>query len=158
MKTYLILLSLALISACDGGSTGEVADAPTEAAATSSSVATPAVLEAIKPKLPFDMPIMDGARYISGSPVFSKPSKRRGGEAIATIAVKGTPLDIVEYYEKALAERGFTPELGRHNDGAIASVHGINDKRERFSVSAIRGGSKARQGESTAALVATLPK
>lgn len=158
MKTYLILPILALVSACSGESTGEVADAPTKVAAPSSSVATPAVLEAIKPKLPFDMPIMDGARYISGSPVFSKPRKKRGGEAIATIAAKGTPLDIVEYYEKALTERGFTPELGRYNDGSTATVYGINDKGERFSITAMRGGSKAKHGESTAALVATLPK
>lgn len=158
MKTYLILPILALISACSGESAGEVADASTEPTATSSSVATPAVLKATKHKLPFDMPIMEGARYISGSLKFSKPRKKRGGEAIATIAAKGTPLDIVEYYEKALAERGFTPELGRHNDGSSATVYGINDKGERFSITAMRGGSKAKQGESTAALIATLPK
>ena len=101
---------------------------------------------------------MPGARYISGSPKFSKPSKRRGGDAIATIAVKGTPKDIVGYYQNILAERGFTLEIGKYNDDSTATVHGTNAKGEKFAVSAMRGGSNSKPGESSAALVATKPK
>lgn len=108
--------------------------------------------------LPFDIPIMAGARYISGSPEFSRPTKRRGGEAIATITYKGTALDIVKFYEKALADKGFSPELGTNNDERMARVWGENARGEKFSVYASRGGSNAEAGESTAALVATQPK
>ena len=118
--------------------------------------ATPAA-EASNAKLPFDMPIMPGARYVSGSLKFSRPTKKRGGEAIATIAAKGTPLDVVKYYEKALAKNGFTPKLGKHNSESTASVSGLRENGEKLSITSMRGGSKAKAGESQTGIIATKP-
>ena len=156
MQKKLILPSLLLLSACGGGDNDGGDTAAPSVAPDSTSSTMPAAVTVHK--LPWDIPIMPGARYISGSPKFSKPSKRRGGDAIATIAVKGTPKDIVSYYEKTLAERGFTLEVGKYNDDSTATVHGTNAKGEKFAVSAMRGGSNSKPGESSAALVATKPK
>ncbi|WP_339827786.1 hypothetical protein [uncultured Parasphingorhabdus sp.] len=159
MKKYLIIPALVLISACSGGESSDSSSQAVETDTMPSSGSAAAVPEAAiaQPRLAFDIPIMDGARYISGSPEFSKPSKRHGGEAIATIAYKGTPLDIVNFYERALAEDGFTPTLGQHNDEAIATVTGVRENGEKIMISTSRGGSKARDGESTAAIIATKP-
>ena len=154
MKSHMMLPAIMLLAGCGGENDTEAANAP---AAQPETIA-PATAAASNAKLPFDMPTMPGARYVSGSPVFSKPSKRRGGEAIATIAAKGTPLDVVKYYEKALADNGFTPELGRHNSESTASVSGVRENGEKFSVTSMRGGSKAKAGESQTALIATKPK
>ncbi len=158
MKSRMMMPFLLLLAACGSGETN--ADEADTAVAESKAAAPTALatVEASNAKLPFDMPIMPGARYISGSLEFSRPTKRRGGEAGATIAAKGTPLDVVKYYEKALADNGFTPELGRHNSESTASVSGVRENGEKFSVTSMRGGSKAKAGESQTALIATKPK
>ena len=108
-------------------------------------------------KLPFDMPLMPGARYKSGTK-FSKGSKKRQPEAIATIIATGTTLEVVAFYEKALTEHGFTATLGNHNDLGSASVRGVRENGETFSVTSMRGGSKANEGECQTAIIATKPK
>ena len=160
MKPQIILPAIMLLAGCGGesGNSGEAGSTGPDASTSSSTAAPSASDDTSNAKLPFDMPIMPGARYISGSPEFSRPTKRRGGEAGATIAVKGSPLDIVNYYEKALTDNGFTPELGMHNDESIATVEGVRANGEKFSVTSMRGGSKAKAGESQTALIATKPK
>lgn len=113
---------------------------------------------AVQHELPWGIPIMPGARYISGSLKFSRTTTKRGGEAIATIAVKGSVQDIITFYESALQERGFSITSKKLYDGEVGNLHSENSKGERFNVSASRGGSKAKEGESTAALLAIKPK
>ena len=153
----MMLPCLILLVACGGEKDNAVEAKPTVAVEKIVvPVATP-VAEASNAKLPFDMPIMPGARYVSGSLKFSRPTKKRGGEAIATIAAKGTPLDVVKYYEKALTDNGFTPKLGKHNSVSNASLSGVRENGEKFSITSMRGGSKAKAGESQTGIIATKP-
>ena len=75
----LILTSIMLsLAACGSGAQDDSNSATTQPSAdAASSSSTPAMPEVVN-KLPFDMPIMPGARYISGSPKFSRPTKKRG--------------------------------------------------------------------------------
>lgn len=163
MKNYILLSSLLLIAACgnddgtlDGTADGGPNSSESAKAAMSSPVdAGPNIATA---ELPWGIPIMPDARYISGSTKFSKTSKKRGGEAIATIAFKGTVADIVNYYEKVLPELGFEITHKRIYDQSTARLHSENADGEQFRVSAARGGSKAREGESSAALLAIKSK
>lgn len=157
MKSLMMLPCIILLVACGDGkdNTGK-ANSTIAVQETAVPAAMPAS-GASNAKLPFDMPIMPGARYVSGSLKFSRPTKKRGGEAIATIAAKGTPLDVVKYYEKALADNGFTPKLGKHNSESTASVSGVRENGEKFSITSMRGGSKAKAGESQTAIIATKP-
>ena len=163
MKSLMILACLFLLTACGGEKekTAETKPAETKPTLVKEKVEAPAKAvtapEVSNAKLPFDLPIMPGARYISGSLKFSRPTKKRGGEAIATIAVQGTPLDVVKYYEKALMDIGFTPSLGKHNSESTATVSGVRENGEKFLISSIRGGSKSKAGESTTAVIATKP-
>jgi len=160
MRLLTILPTVMLLAACSGydGNAQDRSSGSSDDVTVMKDETVTAAPSAAANTLPFDMPIMDGARYISGSPKFSKPSKRRGGEAIATIAVKGTPLDVVEYYTKELSERGFAPTQGANNSESGARVAGINAAGEKFSITVMSGGSKSQAGESTAALIATKPK
>ncbi len=157
MKSLIMLPCLILLVACGDEKENTVeANSTVAIEKTAVPAATPAA-EASNAKLPFDMPIMPGARYVSGSLKFSRPTKKRGGEAIATIAAKGTPLDVVKYYEKALAKNGFTPKLGKHNSESTASVSGLRENGEKLSITSMRGGSKAKAGESQTGIIATKP-
>ena len=163
MKSLILLTCLFLLTACVGEKEKTAQTKPVEAkpAVIEQKVETPVKVvptpEVSTAKLPFGLPIMPGARYISGSLKFSRPTKKRGGEAIATIAVQGTALDIVKYYEKALMDIGFTPSLWKHNSESVAKVTGESANGEKFLISTSRGGSKAKTGESTASIVATKP-
>lgn len=163
MRTLILFSTIFFFAGCGGEevtSNSQPVDEPTSSVESNSgsdaSEGTPAEVEPAA-KLPFDMPMMPGARYKSGMD-FSKPTKRRGPEAIATIIAKGTTLEVVAFYEKALTENGFTPKLGMHNDESSATVKGVRENGETFSVTSMRGGSKANQGECQTAIVATKPK
>jgi len=166
MRTLALLSILLLVSGCGGdqvSDSSEPVEQSAKSTAASSDIVTSgssAVAETppgVKAKLPFDMPIMPGARYLSDVK-FSKPTKRRGPEAIATIIAKGTTLEVVAFYEKAMTENGFTPTLGKQNDASTASVMGVRKNGETFSITSMRGGSKAKEGERQTAIVATKPK
>ena len=166
MQKLTLLLTLLLFSGCSGDHVGDnsqpVEDSTKSTTLSGVNATPPKTPDAKSPsasnaKLPFDMPIMPGARYLSGSG-FSKPTKRRGPEAIATIIAKGTTLEVVEFYEKTMTENGFTPTLGKHNDASSAKVQGVRENGETFLVTSMRGGSKAGQGECQTAIVATKPK
>ena len=167
MRRLFLLLALLLVSGCGGedqvSSTSQSEEPTNSSATTSEPTSTPAASTpaetppAPQAKLPFDMPIMPGARYKSGMK-FSKGSKRRAPEAIATIIAKGTTLEVIEFYEKALIDHGFTPTVGKNNDESSATVKGVRENGETFSVTSMRGGSKANEGECQTAIVATKPK
>jgi hypothetical protein len=167
MRKLLLILFAIYFAGCGGDQADQ--QPPAEQQVTDSTDSTSDVVEpassnpvadtapAVSGKLPFDMPIMPGARYKSGMD-FSKPSKRRGPEAIATIIATGTTLEVVAFYETALRENGFTPTMGSHNDESTATVRGIRENGEAFSVTSMRGGSKAAEGECQTTIVATKPK
>lgn len=166
MRSLTLFSIILLLAGCGGDQASNdslSADETTNSAASSSDTGSAASTSAAKTppavaaKLPFDMPIMPGARYLSGMD-FSKPSKRRGPEAIATIIAKGTTAEVVEYYEQALAENGFTPTVGKNNDASTAKVWGERENGETFSVTSMRGGSKAGEGECQTTIIATKPK
>lgn len=166
MRTLIALSTIFLIAGCGGDQVADKLPAKDETSkleATSSDAVTaksaPAAETAEAPaaKLPFDMPMMPSARYKSGMG-FSKPTKRRGPEAIATIIAKGTTLEVIEFYKTALTENGFTPTVGKHNDESSATVKGVRENGETFSVTSMRGGSKAGEGECQTAIIATKPK
>lgn len=140
--------------AANSGTEESTAEALNPEREASAAAETPPVEQK---KLPFDMPIMPGARYLSGMD-FSKPSKRRGPEAIATIIAQGTTLEVIAFYEKALTENGFTPTVGKHNDESTATVRGVRENGDTFSVTSMRKGSKAADGECQTGIVATKPK
>lgn len=160
MKHTLLPVAAILLASCGGDdsateSGGETAAVTTESEAT--PAAAPAAVETAK-ELPWGVPIIPGARYISGSTQFSRTTEKRGGEAGATIAYKGSVADILSYYETALPEAGFNIIHNRLLDEATGSIHGENANGEQFRVIATRGGSNAREGESTAAMLAIKPK
>jgi len=148
----IVIVSVAfLLASCSGGEGGDDTVQMDSGEAAPSGSSAPAEISA---KLPFDMPIMPGARYLSGGDFVSL---KRGQEAIATIIAKGTPLDVVKYYEKALVENGFKPTPGYNNSDSTANVSGIRGDGEKFSVTSMSGGSKAGPGESQTAIIATKP-
>lgn len=160
---------LLLLAACgDDNSSAANSETSTREVSISAKVTTPTAQEpvvekptaekAVEHKLPFGIPIMPGGRYISGSPEFSKPTKRRGGEAIATIAFKDSVADIIGYYDKVLPELGFEIAHKRIYDESTAVLNAKSATGEAFSVNAIRGGSKSKEGENTTSFVATMPK
>lgn len=166
MRRLTLLSTILLFSGCGGDQVNdnplpveESANATTPSSNTTTAVSTSATKTPPAPtaRLPFDMPIMPGARYLSGLD-FSKPSKRRGPEAIATIIAKGTTLEVVKFYETALTEHGFTAAVGRHNTASTATVRGVRENGETFTVTSMRGGSKAGDGECQTAIIATKPK
>ncbi|MEB8432660.1 hypothetical protein OO007_10520 [Cocleimonas sp. KMM 6892] len=163
VKSLMILPCFMLLVACGGEKESAAEDKPNAVVEKATAPVKPTKPDvAVTPKinnakLPFDLPIMPDARYISGSLKFSRPTKKRGGEAIATIAAKGTPLDVVKYYEKALADIGFTAELGKHNSGSVAKVSGVSKTGEKFLITSMRGGSKTQEGESQTSIIATKP-
>ncbi len=166
MRKLILLLTVLFFSGCGGETVSDNSQSRGEPASSTAPISEPVTPKvplvaetppASNAKLPFDMPIMPGARYKSGMD-FSKPTKRRGPEAIATIIAKGTTLQVVEFYKKALSENGFTPTLGKHNDESTATVRGVRENGETFSVTSMRGGSKAGSGECQTAIIATKPK
>lgn len=165
MRKLTLLSIVLLISGCGGDQVDNASllvDESTPPAAANSDptnavAPTAETSPAITAKLPFDMPIMPGARYLSGMD-FSKPTKRRGPEAIATIIANGTTLEVVEFYEKAMTENGFAPTVGKNNDLSTAKVWGERENGEMFSVTCMRGGSKTKEGECQTAIIATKPK
>jgi hypothetical protein len=166
MRELILLSTLLLCSGCgsdQASSNSQPIQEPASSATHSGEIATSKIspVAATPPasiaKLPFDLPIMPGARYRSGSK-FSKPTKRRGPEATATIIAKGTTTEVVEFYKKALIENGFTAKLGPVNDESSAKVLGARENGETCSVTTMRGGSKAGPGECQTAIIATKPK
>jgi len=145
---------LLLLAACNENADSTAHTQNTEKVVTKEAASAPAIHH----ELPWGIPIMPGARYISGSLKFSRTTTKRGGEAIATIAVKGSVEDIILFYENALLEHGFIITSKKIYDGSTGNLHSENSKGQRFNVSASRGGSKAKEGESTAALLAIKPK
>ncbi len=157
MKLLMILPCLLFLVACGSGEDTAIKEKPTVAEKKIVAPVVKATPEVSNAKLPFDLPIMPGARYISGSLKFSRPTKKRGGEAIATIAAKGTPIEVVTYYEKTLADIGFTPKVGKHNSESTAKVIGEHENGQKLSITSMRGGSKAKAGESQTSIIATKP-
>ena len=70
---------------------------------------------------------------------------------------RSVPMDVVTYYEKALSDIGFKPELGKSNSESTARVSGVRESGEKLSITSMRGGSKAKEGESQTAIIATKP-
>ncbi len=159
-RRFAIPIAAVLLTACGGQDSAEAPDGSVPGTPPGSASTTSTALEdtAVANKLPWDIPIMPGARYVSGSTKFSRTTEKRGGEAIATIAVDGTVTDIITYYESILPELGFEITHNRIYDEATGSLHSENADGEQFRVSAMRGGSNARDGESTAALLAIKAK
>ncbi len=160
MKQTMIPIIALLVSACGDQSSPDLSEADPAEAAAKSAASAPTIAEeaATTNALPWDIPIMPGARYVSGSTEFSRTTEKRGGEAIATIAVDGSVADIITYYEGVLPELGFEITFNRIYDETTGSLHTQNAKGEQFRVAAMRGGSNAREGESTAGLLAIKPK
>jgi len=77
---------------------------------------------------------------------------------MATIIAKGTTLEVVEFYKQALADNGFDAKLGPNNDESSAKVYGSRENGETCSITTMRGGSKAGDGECQTAIIATKPK
>ena len=156
MKTYILLPSLLLLAAC-GGEQGDAASSAEEtqataAEATAAPAAGQAPIASLK-ALPWGFSHMPAARYIHSIDNFSRPRKKHGGEATALIALKGTPQQIVDYYDGVAKENGFTTNVGNQQDEATAKLEAKKDSGETFHVFAARGGSKAEEGESSATLV-----
>ncbi|MFK7768461.1 MAG: hypothetical protein AB8B55_14665 [Mariniblastus sp.] len=165
MRKFILLTVLALCLGCSSDQSSDNSQAVQEPASSSSSSdktaapVAPPVAEtppAKEVKLPFDMPMMPGARYLSGSK-FSRPTKRRGPEAMATIIAKGTTQDVVEFYKTALLENGFSADFGGANDESSRSVYGLRENGEKCSITTMKGGSKAGPGECQTAIIATKP-
>ncbi|MGJ8655266.1 MAG: hypothetical protein ACSHX6_02360 [Akkermansiaceae bacterium] len=160
MKNLIWLPCLFLVSACgeEKSATGEtltesepavveVMPAPEEA--------TPVARDA---GLPWDIPTIPNARVIHSSSTFSKTTVRRGGESTALIAFKGSAAEIVDFYEQALPELGFEITHSRDLDEKSSRLNATHADGRQFQVFANRGGSKAKDGESSASLVATKAK
>ena len=129
------------------------APADAEVATSEAPPAAPTPAPTPNVKLPFDLPMMPRARYLSGWD-FTKPTKRRGPEAVATIISKGTTQDVVEFYTQVLPKHGF--EL--FNDESSAQVYGKRENGETCAIYTIRGGSKTGDGECKTSIIATKPK
>ena len=165
MKNLICFPCLFLIAACGekDGAAGE-SQTPSDPANTSqpAKVATSAPAEttpvARTVNLPWDIPTIPNARVIHGGSKFSRTTARRGGESTALIAFKGSAAEIVAFYEKALPVLGFKITNSHKLDETSSTLNAEHADGRQFRVFANRGGSKTRDGESSAALVATKPK
>lgn len=159
MKNLIWFPCFFLISAC--GDEESAAD-DSQTASEPAAVAMPAPVDmtpiAQSAELPWDIPTIPNARVIHGSSKFSQRTARRGGESTALIAVKGSAAEIVGFYEQALPELGFKITHSRNLDEASSRLNAEHADGRQFQVFANRGGSMARDGESSASLVATKPK
>ena len=161
MKNLIWLPFLFLISAC-GDKESAADDSPTASEPAEVVVSDPVEVEvtpvAQNAKLPWEIPTMPNARVIHGSSKFSRTTARRGGESTALIAFKGSAAEIVGFYEQALPELGFKITQSRHLDETSSTLYAEHADGRTFQVFASRGGSKTKDGESSASLIATKPK
>ncbi len=127
---------------------------PSAGEAASSAIPEPEVVTTIDATLPFDMPLMPGARLLSSNDFVTT---RRRKEAIAAFVVKANPLEVAAFYNQALIDHGFTPKLASYNDEKLAQVSGTRENGETFSITTSRSGSKAGPGETQSGVVATIP-
>lgn len=165
MKLIWIAALVPLVFACsdkEPDSAGEEPAPKSEAEETSPTVpveesaSTAPQPETVAAILPFDMPIMPGGKILSTGKFVD--TKRRGKEAIAAFVAKATPIEVAAFYAKALEDNGFTATLGKHNSESTAKVSGVRANGESFTVTTMRGGSKAGEGESQSGVVANIPK
>ena len=159
MKNLVWLLSLLLISAC-GDKDSHVDDSqavsePVETAMSAPVDAAPVVQNA---NLPWDIPTMPNVRVVHGASQFSKSTARRGGESTALIATESSAAKIIGFYEQALPELGFKITHSRNLGDSSSRLNAEAEDGRTFQIFANRGGSNAQDGESSASLVATMPK
>lgn len=159
MKNLIWLPSLFLISACgDEDSAARSSTTTSEPAVVAMSAPVDVPSGGQTANLPWNIPTMPNARVIHEASNFSRTTVRRGGESTALIAFKGTPSDIVVFYMEALAELGFDIPNSPRLDEVSTGLKAVHADGRTFQIFANRGGSKTRDGESSAALVATMPK
>ncbi len=159
MKNLVWLPSLLLIFACsEKDSTvddSHTVSEPTEIAMSAPVDAAPVVQNA---NLPWDIPTMPNARVIHDASHFSPTTERRGGESTALIATDSSAAEIVGFYKQALPELGFKVTHSRNLDDSSSRLNAEAEDGRTFQIFANLGGSNAQDGESSASLVATMPK
>ena len=173
MKNLLLFPCLFLISAC-GDDDSATVDSQTASEPAATTISAPAEIASVPAEiasvpvetepvaqtanLPWDIPTIPNARVIHGSSKFSRTTARRGGESTALIALKGSAAEIVAFYEQALPDLDFKITHSRNLDEKSSTLSAEHADGRQFKVFANRGGSKAKDGESSATLVATKPK
>ena len=158
MKNLIWLPCLFVISACGGGdSTADDTTTATDDASVEAAASEDAATVSQSADLPWDIPTIPNARVIHSASAFSRGSERRGGESTALIAFEGTAGEIVGFYNQALPELGFQITNISDLDETSSTLNAEHADGRTLQIFANRGGSNARDGESSATLVATQP-